>query len=629
MTLPSLQRLTTGAIRVWQRFPLALLCGFVLGGISIYYNHLEFEKKSALSWFFPALSTAGLGLTLLLTVALLAERHRWPAVWRWGAQAGAVALLGTWYWLVPSEGNLEWGLRLVLLGVGLHLSVSAAPHLAELRHGADTPGFWRYNETLFLRILTAVLYSGVLFVGCSLALLAIANLFDVELNEHIYTDLFVVLGTVFNTWFFLAGVPEDFAALEAATESYPKGLKLFTQFVLLPLVVLYLGILYAYMGRIVLLWTLPKGWVSTLILALAVAGIFALLLIHPIRHSAENAWIRTFARWFYRALFPLLALLAVAIGTRVRDYGITEERYFVLVLAAWLFGMAIYFLVRRGQGIVWVPTSLALVAFLSAAGPWGAFAVAQRSQLNQLRQLADQYHLLKNGRLDDAGKRVPNLPFEARKRISSIFDFFGQRDAVASLQPLFAATITEPTAAQQYPTEGLRRMSETERLFAIFGIQEVGRYQTQEFVATEKHAEFYTERKGYALGEGRYWLDDVQQQRYPVDASMDIVAEVATTTGNFRLRAQRHGRDLLLDQLRADGRWQPRLTLGVGALADSLVRVHGSDAEQSIELPTNNFALHAADKNVSIRLFLQSLSREERQQKTYYYFNATALLEEK
>jgi hypothetical protein len=57
--------------------------------------------------------------------------------------------------------------------------------------------------------------------------------------------------------------------------------------------------------------------VSELILALAVAGILALLLIHPLRQSPENTWMRTFVRWFYRALLPLLGLLAVAIGTRI------------------------------------------------------------------------------------------------------------------------------------------------------------------------------------------------------------------------------------------------------------------------------------------------------------------------
>jgi Domain of unknown function (DUF4153) len=417
MRLPSVQAALATAGTVLRRFPLTLLCAFVLGGVAMHLIYLDNDgvPNNELTWTFPVLSAAGLGLSLTLALALMAERYRWPAAGRWGAQAVGVALLLAWYALAPTEPNLSWMLRLALLGLGLHLTVAAGPYLSELRRRADTPGFWRYNETLFLRFLVGGLYSGVLYVGCAIALTAVRELFDVPVPGHWYGYLFVALGTVFNTWFFLAGVPRDFAALEEQT-SYPKGLKLFTQFVLLPLVVLYLLILYAYLARILVTWTLPQGWVSTLVLALAVAGIFALLLIHPIREAAENAWIRTFARWFYRALFPLLGLLAVAIGTRVRAYGITEERYFVLVLAGWLLGMAVYFLWRRGQGIIWIPASLAAVAFLAAGGPWGAFAVARRSQLARLRTTATEYDLLTNGRFE-ATRAAARLPVEARRKL--------------------------------------------------------------------------------------------------------------------------------------------------------------------------------------------------------------------
>jgi hypothetical protein len=623
MKLPSLQRLTTEAARVWRRFPLTLLCGFVLGFVGVYYIHLDFQEGIKLDWLFPALSTAGLGLTLTLAAALVAERRGWSTAGRWAMQAGAGVLLAIWYDLVPAQPDLVWGLRLALVGLGLHLAVAAGPYLSELRRGADTPGFWHYNETLFLRILTAALYSGVLFAGCALALVAIEHLFDVDLNRHVYPDLFVLLATVFNTWFFLAGVPEDFAALEAEG-TYPKGLKLFTQFVLLPLVVLYMGILYAYLGRITLAWTLPKGWVSTLVLALAVAGIFALLLIHPIRNSAENTWIRTFARWFYRALFPLLALLVVAISTRIRAYGITEERYFVLVLAAWLFCMAVYFLVRRGQGIVWIPASLAVVAFLSAAGPWSAFAVAQRSQLAQLHELAGRYHLFKDGRLDGAGKRVPKLPLAARKRLTSIVEFFTERDAVSQLQPLFATSLTLPDSLRN-SSGRMARYQQTDKIFAASGIAQANRYQSEE--ETELSASFYTQdRTSYALGEGRYWLSDVSVHQYSKPQPDSTITEIAALTGSFRLRTQHRGRNLVLEQ-RANGGWLPRLTLHPGALADSLAREYGRNPERRVELPAKSFVLQASDKGITLKLFLKGLSREERQQRTYYYFSGDALFE--
>ncbi|AHJ97219.1 hypothetical protein Hsw_1624 [Hymenobacter swuensis DY53] len=580
MKLPSLQQLAAEAARVVRRFPFTLLCAVVLCGTGIYTNHLNYQQRQHLEWLFPLLSAAGLGLSGTLAVALTAERYYWRPALRWGALAAVLGLLAVWYAVAPTEPTSEWGARLALLLLGTHLTVAAGPYLSELRRQADTPGFWRYNETLFLRILTAGLYSGVLFAGCALALVAVENLFFVDIKPRVYADLFVVLGSVFNTWFFLAGVPHDFAALEQET-SYPKGLKVFTQFVLLPLVVLYLGILYAYLGRILLLQALPQGWVSMLVLALAMAGIFALLLIHPIRHAAENTWIRTFGRWFYLALFPLLGLLAVAISTRIRAYGITEERYFVLVLAAWLFGIALYFLARRGQGIIWIPASLAVVALLAAGGPWGAFAVAQRSQLNQLREISMQYKLLKDGKLDGAGKRVPNLPKEARKRINSVFDFFADREDVEKLQPLFATKLVLPGSLQNKP-RWLHTYHRTKQLHTISGLPEWNEYGADAIDNT--HFSFTTEHlDAQPLGQGRCWLRTLDLSTYQRLKDVNQ-AEFTLREGTFQLVKTPQGQYLELRKQTDLNSWKPVLKMNMAAFCDSLIEYSGDSDFTSVPL---------------------------------------------
>ncbi|SHK76599.1 DUF4153 domain-containing protein [Hymenobacter psychrotolerans] len=620
MRLPSLQHLTAQAARAVQRFPLPLLCSLLLGAVAIYYQRLDYKQRDALDWLFPLVSAAALGLTLTLSVALAGERYRWSALARVLVNAGAVGLLGLWYVLCPTEPTSEWGLRLLLLLLGLHLLVAVVPYLPELRREADTPGFWRYNETLFLRILTGGLYSGVLFAGCALALVAVENLFDVKLDRHIYEHLFTVLATGFNTWFFLAGVPHDWKALEQDT-TYPKGLKLFTQFVLLPLVVLYLVILYAYLARIVVLWTLPKGWVSTLILAFSVAGIFALLLIHPIRNAAENTWIRTFARWFYRALFPLLGLLFVAIGTRVGAYGITEERYFVLILALWLAGMAAYFLLRKGRGIIWIPASLAAVVFLSAAGPWGAFATAERSQLSQLRELAAEYKLLKDGKLDGAGKRVPKLPKEAARRITSIFEFFVARDKLAQLQPFFATRFSLPDSLRSQ-AEWKQRSWLNERPFAASGLPRWVDYAVE--VAPERWVSFSAEQPdAQPLGQGRYWLRRLDASQHE---NNDTLVTLRLPEGTYRLRTTGNHHRLLLER-QVNREWQRVLAMQPGAVADSLVQQRKANALESTELIPEQLTLRVHTPKASLSLYLRSLQRQAEDDKVTYSFYGDALLE--
>ena len=185
----------------------------------------------------------------------------------------------------------------------------------------------------------------------------------------------------------------------------------------------------------------------------------------------------------------------------------------MLLLAAWLLGMASYFLGRQGQGIIWIPVSLAALAFLSVAGPWGAFAVAERSQLGQLRELTDRYHLLHNGHLDGANGRVPNLPRPVRGRLASLFTFFAERDALAHLQPQFAGSLALPDSLRGQPYWEQWQWRKN-RPFALSGFEYLESYELQQALndTPNEQSTSYSVHdmpRHYALGQGRYWLKDI------------------------------------------------------------------------------------------------------------------------
>jgi hypothetical protein len=292
-------------------------------------------------------------------------------------------------------------------------------------------GFWRYNEILFLRVLTAVLFTLVLYGGLSLALVSIDKLFNVEVGYRAYGKLAALLFGVFNTWFFLAGVPRDFSALGQGF-SYPRGLKIFTQYVLLPLVSIYLVILYLYAGKIVVTWQWPNGWVSALVIGFAIAGILSALLLWPVREEEGNRWIRRFSGGFYWALLPLTVLLLLAIWRRISDYGLTEHRYFVIIIAFWLAGIAIYFIISRRDNIKVIPITLCILAIAGTFGPWSASSVAIRSQVVRLGDLLEREKIVVAGRIVPA-REGDSLSKDAESRIYSILDFLDRRDALTDL----------------------------------------------------------------------------------------------------------------------------------------------------------------------------------------------------
>ncbi|WP_066505014.1 DUF4153 domain-containing protein [Rufibacter sp. DG15C] len=431
MALPRLplKEIALAAYQTFLRFPFTLLSA-VMGTTVVW---LMIERDSNEETILPKLAIiSALGLILFFVLELYSERKGNKPALRWGLVALGVLLLVTYYFFLPQEPAFKEMMRYLLWMIALHLAASFAAYL----NWKVENGFWQFNKSLFLRLLTAALYTVVLFLGLLLAIMAFDQLFDVKIDQKIYPKLWIFMVGVFNTWFFLAGVPNP-NELENVTD-YPKGLKLFTQFVLLPLVTLYLVILYAYMGKILVQWEWPRGWVSYLVLGFSTAGIFSLLLIHPVREDECNRWIRTFAKWFYRALFPLLILLLLAIWRRVRDYGITENRYIVLVLALWLLAVALYFLFSRQKNIKFIPMTLGALAFLVAVEPWGVFSVSQRSQTGRLQELLTQHQLLANGQIQKVKKALPDT---AAAEITSIVEYLGEMHQYESVRSWFGAPL--------------------------------------------------------------------------------------------------------------------------------------------------------------------------------------------
>jgi len=428
MKLPSVKNLFLRISETFLRFPLPVFVAFI-GTLAALVLATESKSTEGAYIFINLLHTCMLGLSLTIAATLFAEQKQLSKSYRFGIDILLLLLLVAYYFYLPVEPSKIYYIRAVLLFIAFHLLVSFVPFIRK----DSTIDFWQFNKNIFLRFLTSGLYSGVLFVGLFLALQAISNLFNIPIKEFRYLQLWIVMAGIFNTIFFLAGVPKEYNSTESLDE-YPKGLKIFTQYVLIPLVTIYLIILYAYMLKIMIQWELPKGWVSYLVLGFSTAGIFSLLLVYPIQDTTNDKWIRVYSKWFYRALFPLIVLLFVAIEKRIITYGITENRYFIILLSFWLTGITIYMLATRLKKIKMIPVSLFFIATLSSFGPWGAFSVSLRSQLNRFEQEMIKLDMLKNGKVEKTEKKIS---FEDEKLISTTLDYIIEMHGIKNLQPYF------------------------------------------------------------------------------------------------------------------------------------------------------------------------------------------------
>jgi hypothetical protein len=418
MIFKSLDLIVQEARETFRRFPLAILSSLV-GTLAmvLWVNFNRQHHHSDLDYFWKLGMVSTLGITLFLSLVVFSEVKAHDARKTRMVQTFGLLLLAAYY-VSLIGGGLKGAdfYRFYLINTDLHLLVAIAPFLFER---ALTNAFWQYNKTLFIRIGICAIYSSTIYIGLVIAIVCLNNLFNLHIKEDIYLQLWFMVVGIFNTWFFLAGVPASVPLLETK-EDYPKGLKIFTQFILIPLVVLYYVILYLYMAKIIFTWTLPVGWLSSFIIGASLLGILTLLLIYPLRDRSEHGWIKGYAKNFYLALLPLVALMAVAIFRRVFDYGITVERYFVLLFTVWLFYISIKFTFRPNTSIRLIPTSMCILIVMATFGPLSAVNVSSQSQLGRLGQYLSKSGHLINGKLHK-GKRKVN--FKDSAEISSIVEY--------------------------------------------------------------------------------------------------------------------------------------------------------------------------------------------------------------
>ncbi len=421
MKFPSLQSLWSGLKNVSQRFPLEILVTVIAVICAIkLVNSQTPQYFSSNKVLIRILIASHLGLLVFLSFTLFSESRSILQKQKYAVRIIALGLVVFIGFMLNPNDNKQDLLRYIFLTFSFHLLVSFAPFIGR----GSLDGFWEFNKALFLRFLTSALYSAALFAGLAIALASINGLFNAHIPSERYFQLWILIAGLFNTIFFLAGIPSDLKIPENA-DNYPKGLKIFTQYVLIPLATVYLAILLAYEIKILINWELPKGYVSMLIMGYAVFGILSLLLVYPIRNNEDNRWIKVFSKSFYLLMIPLLVLLLFAVWKRASEYGITESRYVLILLSIWLIGITLYFLVSKKDNIKVIPISLFFLSVMAVYGPQSAGAVSEYSQISRLRFM------------------LAHKSKEKESQIASTIDYLVNQHGLESLQPVVKEDINK------------------------------------------------------------------------------------------------------------------------------------------------------------------------------------------
>lgn len=434
------------------RFPLSVLCSLGLFAVMVLIVHevIDFDGKLYLAGRLIILFACGY-LWFVIT-RLVATARNWSII-REYAVAFAVCALFAWVLFTLSGYGLMW--LLLPMFAALLLLVPCMPFL----RGAHDTAFWGFSLQYYHGALFAVVAGMLWGGGLAISLVSIEYLFEIDFPSELYGDLWCFALLILTPLYALTYLSEleESDQIEIATH-----LKFLVQRALVPLVIVYTLILYAYFGKIALAQSLPRGQLAYLVTGFGSVGVMTWFLGWRIREEGG-----TFLRLFYRFFFPVLllpvAMQALALYLRVDQYGLTEARYYVGVSALWLGLVALLY-------SLWKPPlktmflSLALMLVIASVGPLSALSLSANSQVNRLEVLLNKHQILVDGELQAAPAVVP---FADRKSISSILRYLKQRDKLARIAPWLP---------ESFQTEWPPKVGD---LVDLMGIEEVYAYQTK------------------------------------------------------------------------------------------------------------------------------------------------------
>lgn len=247
-------------------------------------------------------------------------------------------------------------------------------------------------------IFFSMLYSVVLFLGFVAIYSALTHLFGVRISSNVYLNTAIVIFIPFNFGILLSNFPKNETSL--ANFELTKAVQVLLSYILMPIFSVYLVILYLYFAKIVFIGEIPKNILIHLILWFSIFSVIYLFILGIIKNSKV---INDFRKYFPILMLPIILLMFYAIFLRVRQYGITENRYFVIIAGIWVLVSMIYYVFYRSNSNRAIPILLSLTILISTIGPVSAYNISATSQNARLKKI-----LLKNNMLNGT-KIVPKV----------------------------------------------------------------------------------------------------------------------------------------------------------------------------------------------------------------------------
>ena len=367
-----------------------------------------FDEETSLIWILISI----LSIVALTSVKLFIESL--------GKSIFINILLSTVMVLLISYAVLNFNTSHIFLILSILFSITFSPLLFKLTSKKE---FINFNFEIFYSIIFSLIVCSILYLGLSSIYASIGYLFDFKISSKFYFDTCILVYIGLFPILILSKIRKDLN-FNIEDTTFNKAIVFLVNNIFVPLLYIYLVILYLYFIKIIWQQEFPKGNLSWMILIFISIGIFIFVVSEKIKNNI-NTMVENFRKYFYFSILIPLCVLYLAIYIRINTYGITEARYAVILLAIWFTLITCFSIIKKDFDFKWIPILLTGLFLFAALSPFNASVVSAKSQLNRF------FTILEDNKLFVDKKIIPIekiLSKEIRIEIGSLTNYLSKNE---------------------------------------------------------------------------------------------------------------------------------------------------------------------------------------------------------
>lgn len=445
------------------------------------------------------------GILLCTLGRLLYERYGWgQRVNRVVFDVGLVVLSGLAYPALLKVMDNQY-VQAGYMGVMLAL-------FALILFFADTQGLSRTFSHILKNSMVSLLACLIVYAGTSLCLYAFFSLIYEPADAYkaySVNTYFIWIVLFFNL--LLSAIPRKDTEF-----TFPKVFKVMICYVALPVYLLLIGILFIYLGKIVVTMSFPSGQINWFA---SVASLLFVFFILTLTHLKEdNKLARAFVRFGGFGLIPIIIMQFIAIYIRLSNYGLTAPRYVSLVLNILALVFAVVTLIKGGRFIKPLLLVAVAVSLVLTVTPLNVYDVPLREQTARLTRVLESNNMLV------AGKVQPkeDIPQEDMIAITSTYEYISKHamDTAKLPEPVKGASMDTFAATfgfDPWYEDSWRNEQNAKNESQWYSFQ----YDC-DFLDTEEYNRVYFVSSSYHNASGIIWLLSPDGHLFSHDISKDI-----------------------------------------------------------------------------------------------------------